>query len=361
MDYSFLMKQTIIFTGGGSGGHVMPALTLINKLSKQPDMSLYYVGGRHSIESELTKDLGIKYFPIFTGKLRRYFSFENLVDIFKVGLGTLQSILLMLRFNNRALVFSTGGFVSVPVVVAAKLTGKKIFIHEQTTRVGLANKICSKLATKVFVSFQESLQYFPKEIVEWSGYPLRDECYTSKLDREQISDVNIKQLSKPIMFVTGGGNGSYLINESIKENLDVLKERFVIFHQVGKNYFDEYKQYEDENYKCFGFIGGEMIDLFKASSLIISRAGAGTVCELMALNKPSIFIPLKIAQKNEQFHNAMAAKGSCGSYVFEEDDLKEKGLLFAIEEFTKREEFSLSSNEFPNGTNFLLDKINQIS
>jgi UDP-N-acetylglucosamine--N-acetylmuramyl-(pentapeptide) pyrophosphoryl-undecaprenol N-acetylglucosamine transferase len=354
------MKRTIIFTGGGSGGHVMPALTLINKLLLEENNSIHYIGGRKSIESELTKDLDVKYFPIFTGKLRRYISIENIIDIFKVMLGTLQSILIMLRFNKNTLVFSTGGFVSVPVVVAAKLTGKRIYIHEQTTRVGLANKICSKLADKVFVSFEESLQYFPKDKVEWSGYPLRDECYTDKLMRTKIRDIDVSSNEKPIMFITGGGNGSLLINESIKKNLDDLKSRFVIFHQVGKNFLSEYKEYEDENYKCFDFVGDEMIDLFKASSIVISRAGAGTVCELMAINKASIYIPLKIAQKNEQYHNAMAANESCGAYVFEESQLEEHGLKYAIDQFEKESNRSNSKQQFPNGTDFLLNKISTL-
>lgn len=352
--------KNIIFTGGGSGGHVIPGATLIKKLKTNPQNRLFYIGDRNGIEHEIISTLDIPFYSIKTGKLRRYLSFQNVLDIFKIGIGTLQSFWHMLKFSKKnTLIFSTGGFVSVPVVVAAKITGKKIFIHEQTTRVGLANKICSKLADKVFVSFEESLPFFPKDKVEWSGYPLRDAIYSQTTENISISGISINEIRKPILFITGGGNGSKLLNDLVKESLDKLSSKYFIIHQVGRAFIEEYSKLRSDDYIPLGFVGEEMIDLYKLSSIIFSRAGAGTVCELIALKKKSVFIPLKIAQKNEQFHNAMAAKEACGSIVLEEHDIKNTDIIALLEKVYLDDSTIDSRDKFPNGTQNLILNIDK--
>ncbi len=158
-------SQIVFFTGGGSGGHVVPALTLIKELKSQhPDIELHYIGGIHSIERELVKPFQLTYHPIYNGKLRRYFSLENALDFFRIVVGIFQAFFILLKFKkSQSLIFSTGGFVSLPVVIAGKFLRIPIFIHEQTSRVGLANKIASFFSEKIFVSFLESLNYFPKK------------------------------------------------------------------------------------------------------------------------------------------------------------------------------------------------------
>lgn len=329
------MLKNIIFTGGGSGGHVVPAITLIKSLDKNR-YKIHYIGGRKSIEKELTASLGIPYYGIYNGKLRRYFSLENFTDIFKLGIGVLQAFGIMLRFRSKdTLLFSTGGFVSLPAVFAAWLTGKKIFIHEQTSRVGLANKIASRFATKVFVSFEDSVKFFPKEKTLVSGYPLRDACFTTEINDVQVGGQYLTTITKPLLFVTGGGNGSGLLNELIKKNLEVLTQKYFIIHQVGKNFMNEFAPLKNNSYLPLPFLGEEMIDVYKKSTLVISRSGAGTVCELMALKKKSLFIPLKIAQKNEQYHNAMEAKRRIGALVVTEDDLPKTDFLKLLEDLEK--------------------------
>ena len=318
-----MAKKVIVFTGGGSGGHVIPAITLIKNLrSDFPSVSIRYIGGINGIESQLIRNVGVPYKAIYTGKLRRYFSVENFFDIFKLLVGMIQSFLYLIKFSKKnCLIFSTGGFVSVPVVIAGFLTGKKVFIHEQTSRVGLANRISSLFADKVFISFESSKRYFKSDQVVFSGYPLRDECFQSFIKRDEICGIDIKKNEKPILFATGGGNGSLLINNLILKNKEELQKRFTIFHQVGKNFKKDFEALNCSDYQSFDFLDEGIVDLFKASSIVISRAGAGTVSELLALKKPSLFIPLKIAQKNEQFHNAMEAKNKCGSEIIEEDVL----------------------------------------
>ncbi len=351
------MKK-IVFTGGGSGGHVVPALTLIRELNLKNNHEIHYVGGYNSIERDLVKDFNLTYHPIYTGKLRRYLSMENLKDIFKFVLGFIQSFLFLLKLKkNETLVFSTGGFVSVPLVLAAKLLGFKVFIHEQTSRVGLANKICSKFSDKVFISFQESFKYFDQKKTFYSGYPVRSECFTKEPESLILEGVNLLSSNRPIMFVTGGGNGAKLINELIKRNLDELSKEFKIVHQVGKAFIDEYLKMKNENYLPLAFIGKEMIDLLKVSQITVSRAGAGTVCELIAVGKKSIFIPLKIAQKNEQYHNAMEASKKLGSIVIEEDHLSDETFMKAVANFkTKNLRVEVKKE---NATDFLIREIEE--
>jgi UDP-N-acetylglucosamine--N-acetylmuramyl-(pentapeptide) pyrophosphoryl-undecaprenol N-acetylglucosamine transferase len=348
--------KTLIFTGGGSGGHVVPALTIIKKINQHNEFDIHYVGGITSIERDLVKDFKLTYHPIHTGKLRRYLSFENLKDAFKILLGFFESLILLLKFKRaNSLVFSTGGFVSVPVVLAAKILGIKIFIHEQTSRVGLANKICSKLSNKVFISFEESFNYFDKSKTVYSGYPLREECFSDIINPVVIRNVKLNESSKPILFVTGGGNGAKLINDLIKNNFSELIKEYVIVHQVGKVFYEEFTKIEHSDYFPLAFIGKEMIDLFKLATVTVSRSGAGTVCELIAVGKKSIYIPLKIAQKNEQYFNAIEAKNKLGSIVIEEKDLSNEVFLKALSEIGKLNPIHRVQNI--NGLDLLIKEI----
>lgn len=332
----------------------MPALTLIEALKSQ-GYEIEYVGG-NGIESEIVPARNISYHQISTGKLRRYLSFHNLLDMFKVGLGTIQAFFFLLSRPRSTLVFSTGGFVTVPVVIAAWLTGKKIYIHEQTARVGLANRIASKFADKVFISFDDSKSFFPESKTQFSGYPLRDQCYIDSIGEINILGVDVKSTDRPVLFITGGGNGAKILNEKIKENLDELSKKYLIVHQVGKQFMDEYSALKNDHYLPVAFVSGEMIDLYKKAEVIISRAGAGTVSELISLNKKSIFIPLKIAQKNEQYHNAMEAHEKIGSLVIEEDDFASLSLNEILEKFYSEKD-SLKEYKMPNGKDILLHEI----
>ncbi len=334
----------------------MPALTLMEKLG---NFEIEYIGGRAGIERSLVTSKVNKFYPIFTGKLRRYFSFENFTDIFKIGLGLVQSFGVLLFKPSNTIVFSTGGFVSVPVVIAAWMTGKRIYIHEQTARVGLANKIASKFAHKVFVSFEESIKFFPAQKTELSGYPVRDACFSPLPHDLTVDGIDLSNTEKPILLITGGGNGSKLINDLIRDSLDKIKDKYIIIHQVGKNYLAEYANLKTETYRPVEFINENMIELMKISAVTIARAGAGTVSELMAINKPSIFIPLKIAQKNEQYYNAKEAEERNGSLVIEEDQLVDLDLVKILEMFESRASATGGGKEFKNGTDVILKALNE--
>lgn len=354
-------RKKLIFTGGGSGGHVIPALVLIKELKKR-GVEISYIGSEKAIESQLIPGEGINYYAIKTGKLRRYFSLENFSDLFRILWGWLQSIWILKKAGGRknVLVFSTGGYISVPVGLACWLLGVDILIHEQTSRVGLANKIVSRFAKKIFVTFEDSLEFFPSSKTVVSGHPVRHIFFEPLSEQSVlIEGMDLNQSTKPLLVITGGGNGSLLINEKIREALEDLKASFDIVHQVGANFIDEYKQLRDNSYIPVAFLGEEMAFLYKKASIIVSRAGAGTVAELLAIGKPSIFIPLKIAQKNEQYHNAMEAHRRLGSMIIEEDEFKKCNLLKKLADFQKASPEASREKETvkEKATAFLVDEI----
>ncbi len=350
--------KTLIFTGGGSGGHVMPALTILKKINANKTYDIHYVGGINSIERELVKDYQLTYHPIHTGKLRRYLSVENAKDMLRFFVGILDSFKVLWKFKKKeTLIFATGGFVCVPVVIAGKIQGKKVFIHEQTSRVGLANKICSIFADKVFISFEDSFKYFDKNKTTFSGYPLREECYSDSINPVIINGRTLNNETKPILFVTGGGNGSQLINKLIEKNFKVLTDRYIIVHQAGKSFLAEYEKLKHPDYYPVAFIGKEMIDLFKLATVTVSRSGAGTVCELLAVGKKSIYVPLKIAQKNEQYFNAVEAHKKLGSIIIEEKDLTDETFLKGLHDIGLNN--PMKKFQTQNGLDILINEVSK--
>ena len=224
--------QNIIFTGGGSGGHVVPALTLIKTLKKSADINIFYVGGIMTVERELVESAGISYYGIQTGKLRRYFSIENMIDFYRFVFGIFQALIYLLKFNrNKTLIFSTGGFVSLPLVVAAGILRFKVYIHEQTSRIGLANKIASYFAEKIFISFEDSKDYLPVKKTIYSGYPLQENCFSKKNEKFLFNGICLANQQLPIVLVTGGGNGAKILNDFVLRQPKDIRDNYFIIHQ----------------------------------------------------------------------------------------------------------------------------------
>lgn len=340
-------KKHILFSGGGSGGHVIPARTLINDLRLNDDLRISYIGSENGIERKVMSDIGVDYSAIRTGKLRRYLSFQNLLDIFNILLGTLESFLLLLKDRPKLIVL-TGGFVIVPVAVAAFFLRIPMVLHEQTTRIGLANKLASYLVKKVMISFPSSARFLPENKTMLTGYPVRDILFSGTNENYTLNNINFDQIEKPILFVTGGGNGSELLNQFVRANFKALTEKYFVFHQTGRDHLEKYKDLDVKNYMPLGFMGDEYIEILKRASCIISRSGAGTVAELLALGKSSIYVPLKIAQKNEQFHNAMEAHELLGSVVITEDEFSnQEEVLAKILDFESKVNHTKSAETNP--------------
>lgn len=336
-------KFKFIFTGGGSGGHTMPALAMIQALkdyskNKNIECPILYIGSNNGVEKELAKNYNIKYQSISTGKLRRYLSINNFFDIFRIIKGIYQSKKIIRDFTPDILI-STGGFVSVPPVIAAKQLKVPIIIHEQTINAGLANKIASKFANIIALTFNEGKKYFPKKNTVLTGIPLRKELFEGN-KKEALKKFNLNK-NLPVVYFTGGGLGCHILNTTAIKILPQLLEKTNVIFQTGKALnkkdFLEMKKFKESlgnNKKnrllVFDFINNELPDIYAATDLAIARSGAGTVNELMALNIPAIFIPLAIATKNEQLKNAKFVEKINGSIIIEEKFLNPEILLKKI-------------------------------
>ncbi len=319
------MKK-IVLTGGGTAGHVTPNIALLPSLA-EAGFDVHYIGSYDGIERKLIEDAGIPYYGISSGKLRRYFDLKNFSDPFRVikGLKEANHILKKLQPD---VVFSKGGFVTVPVVMAAKKNKIPAIIHESDMTPGLANKLCIPSAAKVCCNFQETLNLLPEGKAVLTGTPIRSELFEGNASRAaQFCGL---EAPEPTILVIGGSSGSMVINKIVRESLDEILKNFQVIHLCGKGNLDESLN-EKKGYAQFEYVSKELRDLFALSDLVISRAGANAICELLALKKPNILIPLSMAaSRGDQILNAKSFKKNGFSYVIEEEELSTTSLLNAI-------------------------------
>ncbi len=279
------MKR-IVFTGGGSAGHVTPNIALFPKL-KSMGYDIHYIGSYEGIEKKLIEDYRIPYYGISTGKLRRYFDIKNFSDPFRVMKGFVEARKI-LKTLKPDIVFSKGGFVSVPVVRAAAMQKIPCIIHESDMTPGLANKICIPVAQKICCNFPETLQSLPAEKAILTGSPIRNEL--TKGDKQKGLEMCGFTTAKPVIMVIGGSLGAAEVNKLVREALPKLLEDFQIVHICGKDKIDNLLLKTD-GYKQFEFVKDALKDLFAMADIVISRAGANAICELLTLRKPNLLIP----------------------------------------------------------------------
>lgn len=319
------MKK-IILTGGGTAGHVTPNLALIPEL-KELGYSIKYIGSYNGIEKELIEGAGIEYQGISSGKLRRYFSLQNFTDPFRVIKGYFEAKKIIKK-EAPNVVFSKGGFVSVPVVIAARKNKVPVIIHESDMTPGLANKLSYSSASKICCNFPETLEYLPKEKAVLSGSPIRKEL----LNGSRLAGLKFTGLSgnKPILLIIGGSLGSKTVNECIRNILPELLKDFEVIHLCGKGNIDESLN-NTSGYVQYEYVGPQLKDCFALSDIVISRAGANSICELLALKKPHLLIPLSAAaSRGDQILNAKSFKKQGFSMVVEEEELTDELLLNLI-------------------------------
>lgn len=330
------MKK-IVMTGGGTAGHVTPNIALMPALQKE-GYEISYIGSYEGIEKRLIEEQGIPYYGISSGKLRRYFDPKNFSDPFKVLKGYGQSIKLLKKLKPDV-VFSKGGFVSVPVVMAARHCRIPAIIHESDLTPGLANKLAIPNATKVCCNFPETLNYLPKDKAVLTGSPIRRELLSGNADRA-FSLCNFHDHSKPVILIIGGSSGSRAINTAIRNLLPELIKNYNIIHLCGKGNLDTSLN-TVSGYAQFEYANQELADMFALAALVISRAGANAICELLALHKPNILIPLSAsASRGDQILNANSFRSQGFSYVLEEEELTNTTLLEAIEHvFHKKDSY----------------------
>ena len=322
------MKK-IIMTGGGTAGHVTPNIALMPAL-KEAGFDIEYIGSINGMEKGLIEATGTPYHGISSGKLRRYFDWKNFSDPFRVLKGYGQAVSLMKKIKPDV-VFSKGGFVSVPVVLAAKHCHIPAIIHESDITPGLANKIAIKGAKKVCCNFPETIKYLPADKAVLTGSPIRRELFSGNAENA-IRLCNFKDHSKPVLLIIGGSLGSKIVNEAVRKVLPELLEKFYVIHLCGKGNLDNSLS-GTIGYAQFEYASSELTDMFALADMAISRAGANSICELLALHKPNILIPLSAAaSRGDQVLNANSFKKQGFSYVLEEEHLTAESLLKAVQE-----------------------------
>lgn len=320
------MKK-IVMTGGGTAGHVTPNIALFPSL-KERGFAISYIGSYNGIEKGLITSMDIPYYGISSGKLRRYFDPKNFSDPFKVIKGFFQARALLKKIKPD-IVFSKGGFVSVPVIFAAKFLHIPAIIHESDLTPGLANKLAIPAASKVCCNFPETLKYLPEGKAVLTGSPIRKELLNG--NRQNALKFCHFSEQKPVLLIIGGSIGSVFINNAVRGSLDQLLKQFQIIHLCGKGNLDSSLN-QKEGYAQFEYISENLADLFAAADLVISRAGANSICELLALHKPNILIPLSAkASRGDQILNAKSFERQGFSYVIEEETLTPENLLEAIQ------------------------------
>lgn len=344
-DFYFMKK--IVMTGGGTAGHVTPNIALMPALRSE-GFEISYIGSYAGIEKGLIEAQGIPYYGISSGKLRRYFDVKNFSDPFRVLKGYREAVKL-LRKLKPDVVFSKGGFVSVPVVLAAGRCKIPAIIHESDITPGLANKLAIPSAVKVCCNFPETMQYLPKDKAVLTGTPIRRELLGGIA--ENARKFCHFTAARPVILIIGGSSGSRAINNAVRDLLPELLKRYQIIHLCGKGNLDNSLD-GLEGYAQFEYIGKELADLFALADLVISRAGANAICELLALRKPNILIPLPAAaSRGDQILNAASFRASGYSYVLAEEDLTNTALLAAIDHVTAHRASYLAAMEKSGGKN----------
>lgn len=357
------LSKRIIVTGGGSGGHISAALSVISSLEEKYILEknhFLYVGGDlgmegekpgNSLEQKLMKGKSFECKYIRAGKLQRSLSFNTVRLLFRTILGLIDSYKIIKTFKPD-IVISTGGYVTVSVCLIAKLLKADIYLHEQTATVGLTNKIVGKLAKKIFISFPSSLKYFPKKRTILTGNLVRPEIFETKAQgnfAENIKDMVSNRDRYPIIYISGGGLGSHLINETVKESLKMLLQKYQIILQTGDNkVFNDYKSlinYKENLEKDLKsrflpvtFIQAKDLGyLLHNIDLYVGRAGANTVYEMGVLQIPSIFVPIPWVTHNEQYKNAEVLVNLGLAEIIQEGELTSSCLLLRIEKFLQKE------------------------
>lgn len=321
------MKK-IVLTGGGTAGHVTPNIALLPKL-QELGYEVSYIGSYDGIEKRLMADFDIPYHGISTGKFRRYFDLKNFSDPFRVVKGYSEARKLLKEIKPDV-VFSKGGFVSVPVVRAAASLKIPCIIHESDMTPGLANKLCIPVASKVCCNFPETVQLLPSEKAVLTGSPIREEL--SQGNKIAALDMCHFTANKPVIMVIGGSLGASNVNKIVREALPKLLNDFQVVHLCGKDKIDNLLL-NTVGYAQFEYLKAELKDVLAMADIVISRAGANAICELLALKKPNLLIPLPAkSSRGDQILNAKSFESQGFSMVVDEDDLTDNLLVEKVDE-----------------------------
>ena len=354
-----IFMKKIVLTGGGTAGHVTPNIALLPELRRE-GYEVHYIGSYDGIERKLIEEFDIPYYGISSGKLRRYFDPKNFSDPFKVMKGYREASSLLKKLKPDV-IFSKGGFVTVPVVLAAKRRKIPYIIHESDITPGLANKIGIPFATKICANFPETLNNLPSDKAVLTGSPIRKELFSgNKIRGLEFCGFTA---NKPVILIIGGSLGSAFINDAIRSVLPALLENFQVIHLCGKGKIDDSLQ-NTSGYIQFEYIKKELSDLLDCADLVISRAGANAICEILALRKPNILIPLSASSsRGDQILNSESFNRQGFSYVIKEEELTSITLLEGINAvYSQRENYinNMSKSQQLNSIDTIINLINEI-
>ncbi|NTV41476.1 MAG: undecaprenyldiphospho-muramoylpentapeptide beta-N-acetylglucosaminyltransferase [Candidatus Moranbacteria bacterium] len=335
----------IILTGGGTGGHLFPLVAVANKIKEKigPEVEFLYVGSGAEMEKKIMEQEKIKAAFVLSGKIRRYFSFQNFIDIFKIPLGFLQSLWILFRFMPDV-IFSKGGYVAIPVVLAAWIYRIPVLIHESDSVPGTANQFLGKLAKRIAVAYPSAEEYFSSDKVALTGNPVRFQVTegNSIMMRNQLNFTS----SKKTLLVLGGSQGSKVINDALVRILPQLLHNYQIIHQTGEKNFNEVLEEAArqgiksgrDGYFATPFLNANQLrDSFALCDLVVSRAGANFIAEIAANKKPVILIPLENSANDHQRMNAFSLAKIGAAFVLEETNLGEHLLSKEIEKILSDE------------------------
>lgn len=352
-----------VFTGGGTAGHVLPNIAVIEELkerysgAKKTDhrgLEILYIGSHRGPERELCRRYGVNFVSIATGKLRRYFSWENFVDPFRIIKGVFDAWFILRKFRPEV-VLSKGGFVSFPVVLAAWTLRVPIVLHEADAEPGLANRLCARFARVICVSWSETMRFFSGKKILWTGMPVRREVVRGVRSRG-LQFLHFDDL-KPILLVMGGSSGAKNINTLIWKCLDALTEKYNVVHVTGQRIDESFVKNlmrRKKSYRSYPYLNDELFDVYAASDVVVSRAGASALAELCVLAKPCVLIPLGTAQsRGDQIVNA-GILGEAGAVEVLREPVSDKKFMNLMTDLAKHEKQrdGLSDRLKPFGVRF---------
>ncbi len=319
----------VIVSAGGTGGHIYPAIAIINKIKEEePNSEILYIGTKDRMEKDLIPSLGINYEAIDVSGLKRKLTLENVKVIYQF-LNARNKCKKIIKNFDPDLVIGAGGYVTGPVIWAAKKLGKKTFIHEQNSVVGLSNKYLTKYADKIGVSFQSTVELFPKNKVVLTGNPCSEKALNiKKVNKEEYGLTKNKKL----VLIVMGSLGSRTINDKILSFIDDFKNKnYEVMFITGTSYYETVKKISTPSNVKIGPFINDLPALMKSTDLMISRAGASTMSEILVLNIPTIFIPSPYVTNNHQYKNAMDLVNKNAGLILEEKNLTKENLINMID------------------------------
>ena len=336
----------IIFTGGGSAGHITLNLALIPYFIER-GWQIDYIGSKGGMEENLIKKFPeVTYHSVSTGKLRRYFSVKNFIDMVKIPLGCIQATWLVYKLNPD-IIFSKGGFVSFPVVVGGFINRKKILMHESDITPGLANKLSLPFVSKFYTTFTETINNISQQQkVECVGPVLSNRLFNG--NKEQGAQIAHLKTDKPTIMFIGGSLGAQSLNNAVSQNFSQLLEKYQIIHIAGKNGYNP--QLKGEGYIQYEYVDSELKDLMALADVVISRAGSNSIFELASLHKPMILVPLpNTSSRGEQTLNAKSFVNKGYAEIIKDEDIANPQILLPMIEkvYAKRNEYIKAMQDNP--------------